>query len=224
MSFTPYIEPMGASPSLLCNNLTASGRFAAFATKNRLRLVNTTADATRSHEGPVCGDAITSLKYLPPMGHGGTPGSPDWILCVGSTVGTHIYSEDAALLLHLVPLEKNEDDRLACHRGACAVLCPAPNTRFLLFGDYLGRILLVQHAASGFSTSASKIAAPSSCTCGVVCLESTEVAGEVVAGYEDGTIVFWALDMSSGSVDNVSATASAFLYFTPFYHGKCLTT
>eukprot|EP00929_Paragymnodinium_shiwhaense_P122277 TRINITY_DN94911_c0_g1_i1.p2 TRINITY_DN94911_c0_g1~~TRINITY_DN94911_c0_g1_i1.p2 ORF type:complete len:318 (+),score=58.26 TRINITY_DN94911_c0_g1_i1:107-1060(+) len=174
-----------ATASLLHNNLAASpgGWLAGLhnsinsgAGKILLQSLGQSRDGAEISQG-------TSIRYVQ------LANAP--VLCVSSSNGTQIYTEDGSTLLHFVRVDDQggKADTLKCHRGACVV----HPLQHIVIGTSKGGLAAVDASAPGsFSALPEFEASGSPKEVADVCFNS--LANSVFTAHDDGEIRVWALE------------------------------
>lgn len=176
---------LSQSVSLLHNNLaSSSGGWVAsvhnsISTGGKLLLHHT---GTGPKEGPE-GSQITSVRYLQL--------ASAMVLCVSSTNGTQIYSEDASTLLFFAPVGESTDaDEVKQHKGACVV----PQTQQIFVGTYKGSLIGCQ--ATGENILALPETSPGNSAVADLCYN--ELANSLVSVHANGDIHIWVASTAGG--------------------------
>lgn len=135
-----------------------------------------------SKDGPEISQAM-SVRYLE-MGHGP-------VLCVSSTNGTQIYSEDATALLFYVPINDPapDTDSLKHHQGACVV----PGLQHIVVGTSKGSLITVQSASADqyIALPESPSAGPAA---GIADVCYSELTNTAVSAHHDGELRIWTVN------------------------------
>lgn len=175
--------------SLLHNNLAASpgGVFAGLHNSANTGGGKIFIHHGESRSGPEVTQG-TSIRFLSP--------AQGNVLCVSSTGGTQIYSEDALTLLSFAPVSASVDSLTAHHRGACVVA----SLQHIAIGTSAGGILLVNAATPGHYSPLTECH-PSSAAADVADICFSAASGHVVTAHDDGDLHVWLPDANGAYAD-----------------------
>jgi len=152
----------------------------------------------RSADGPEANE-VTSIRYFDL--EGGLS-----VLCVCSTNGTQIYTEDATTMLLYAPLNSAapaQPGLLKCHQGACSV----PALRHIVIGTSEGSLVLVQDQGGGKFAAAPE-SAPGSAASEVTDVCFSAAAQAVFSVHTNGELRMWA-PSPTGPYTNTAVVAGA---------------
>mmetsp|Transcript_11447 Transcript_11447/g.22081 ORF Transcript_11447/g.22081 Transcript_11447/m.22081 type:complete len:314 (-) Transcript_11447:109-1050(-) len=172
----------GATVSLMHNNLACSPNGWVACLHNsvnlgggKLMLHALTSGLTTN--GPEINQA-TSLRYLE-LASG-------VVLCLTSTSGTQLYTEDAsALLFHAGVHDVSTSDTMKCHQASCVV----PSFQQIVVGTSKGALLLINAAGGQYATLPE--ATPSTVAGEVADVCFSEVAQTVFSVHTNGELRPW---------------------------------
>lgn len=186
MAAAANTSQLSGTASLLHNNLTCSlgGRLAsvhnAVNVGNGKILLYNLASASSSN-GPEVAQ-VTSIRYAH-LAYGS-------VLCVCSTNGTQVYSEDASTMVFYAPLTDvlaAGESELKYHQGVCVV----PGLQHIVVGTSQGSLLVIQALAADKFAMVAPPASPGAST-GVADLCYSAVADAVITAHHSGELRVWA--------------------------------
>lgn len=175
-----------ASASLLHNNLACSPNGFLACVHNSVnvgacKLMFHVAANGSSRDGPEVSQA-TSIRFLD-LSYG-------TVLCVGSTNGTQIYTEDGTNMLYFMPINDNTDATYVVkhHRGACI----DPVMQSIVCGTSTGGLAAVQSPSVGVYNPFMEMP-PSSAAEGIADLCYNPLGNNIVSAHHNGDVRFWVL-------------------------------
>jgi len=176
------VSQLTGTASLLHNNLASSSNGWVASIHNSLnqgggKLLLHALASGQSKDGPEVVQA-TSIRFLE------TPDGP--VLCVSSTNGTQIYTEDASALIFYLPLSEGGTSDLNFHQAACFV----PSLNQIVIGTSKGNLYPICAAGAGQYMPLTE-SPPMSQTTEVVDVCFCALAAAVISVHSNGDLRLW---------------------------------